>query len=354
MKNNDIISNMIPSDDKLEIRYLSKVFDLNRVSNSYKFFWFKAIVNNVSPERTVFSYDELINEMIVDAYYMVNEYHLRLGPVNTVDNLEESAKYLYRVYGKPSTIDRTKLLLFVSDLADNQFKKYKDKLKDNVPYCFQSPFYADLKNPSHSKIDQINLNKLLIYSFEVGKSLQTKIRIKDDWADYLYHNVAILNGWIECHLIDWLQKRNPSVPGISNKLSCPKKRELKRVGDYWKTVISVDGRIREIYRQINMSDEKVSIDHFVPWQYVAHDELWNLSPTTININSEKGNLLPNWDKYFLELGEIQYRAYELVYSNRIIEKVFYKCADYHLNNADIRHALFDKGLQHSQVNGHTF
>ncbi|MBE5919975.1 MAG: hypothetical protein E7272_09045 [Pseudobutyrivibrio ruminis] len=24
----------------------------------------------------------------------------------------------------------------------------------------------------------------------------------------------------------------------------------------------------------------ISIDHFVPWSYVAHDEMWNLNPTT--------------------------------------------------------------------------
>ncbi|MDY5576621.1 MAG: HNH endonuclease domain-containing protein [Lachnospiraceae bacterium] len=43
-----------------------------------------------------------------------------------------------------------------------------------------------------------------------------------------------------------------------------------------------------------MTENDISIDHFVPWSYVAHDEMWNLNPTTKSINSSKrNNLLEN-------------------------------------------------------------
>lgn len=42
-----------------------------------------------------FSYDEILNQMIEDAWYMVTEYKLRLGPCNTTDNLEEVVKYIF-------------------------------------------------------------------------------------------------------------------------------------------------------------------------------------------------------------------------------------------------------------------
>ena len=40
---------------------------------------------------------ELIDEMIADAWYMVTEYHLRLGPLGIADNLEEVLKYIIKI-----------------------------------------------------------------------------------------------------------------------------------------------------------------------------------------------------------------------------------------------------------------
>ena len=65
----------IPGDDSLKIEYLSRVFDRKRVSNCYKYFWFLAILSKITPENKSFSYDELITEMMADAWYMVAEYH---------------------------------------------------------------------------------------------------------------------------------------------------------------------------------------------------------------------------------------------------------------------------------------
>ena len=45
--------------------------------------------------------------------------------------------------------------------------------------------------------------------------------------------------------------------------------------------------VYEIYGKKPLDAKNISIDHFVPWSYVAHDELWNLTPTTRSINSTK-------------------------------------------------------------------
>ena len=74
----------LPYSEKLNIGYLSRLFD--NTSNCYKFFWFKAILGKIQKEKTRFTFDELINEMIADAWYMVTEYHLRLGPLGITDN----------------------------------------------------------------------------------------------------------------------------------------------------------------------------------------------------------------------------------------------------------------------------
>ena len=61
----------IPFDEKLNIGVLSKVFERKRISNCYKYFWFQAILENIVEDKVVFTYDEILNQMIEDAWYMV-------------------------------------------------------------------------------------------------------------------------------------------------------------------------------------------------------------------------------------------------------------------------------------------
>ncbi len=108
--------------------------------------------------------------------------------------------------------------------------------------------------------------------------------------------------------------------------------------------ITIQASLEDIYGGYQLSDIDISIDHFVPWQYVAHDELWNLNPTTKSINSCKSNNLPNWDIYFISLCELEYKAHELSFTNPKVTAAFNKCADYHVNNDEIRRALYSEHL----------
>lgn len=343
----------IPYDDSLKIEYLSRVFDRNRVSNCYKYFWFIAILEKMTFDKYSFSYDELIMEMISDAWYMVTEYHLRLGPNNTKDNLEEVVKYLFEDLNQgkiSSTTPKEELLEYLTELADKKFIDYKNTLTDNVPYCMQTPFFNPndklLKNPSKNTIDEINQQSRLLYYFGIYNKLRTQIVISEEWIGYLCHNKEILIDWARYNLIGYLQDRNPSVPGIADKILPPSKRKLEHAKEYWKTLISLDASLKDIYGGNLLSDITISVDHFVPWQYVAHDELWNLNPTTKSINSKKSNYLPEWGTYFEPLRELEYKAHILTFTNVKARDAFEKCADYHINNSEVRRALYGEKLSH--------
>jgi hypothetical protein len=84
---------------------------------------------------------------------------------------------------------------------------------------------------------------------------------------------------------------------------------------------------------------------------VAHDELWNLHPTTRSINSSKSNSLPSWKKYFEPLGELEYRAYRMQSEYALIAQEFNKIATYHLNNQEIRNKLYADGLDRNSFIG---
>lgn len=174
--------------------------------------------------------------------------------------------------------------------------------------------------------------------------MRSRIKINDSWVEYLVRNKEILKGWTQLKLIQYLQNKNPSVPGISDKLKPPAARDIERVRKYWCLIIAVDPSLHDIYGDNDLSDVVISVDHFVPWQYVAHDELWNLHPTTKSINSSKSNNLPSWDIYFKSLANIEYRSYCIKNENGIVSKEFDKIAPYHLNNQEIRNQLYVTGL----------
>jgi CRISPR/Cas system Type II protein with McrA/HNH and RuvC-like nuclease domain len=90
------------------------------------------------------------------------------------------------------------------------------------------------------------------------------------------------------------------------------KRDLKTAKSFWNIAIE-QTEIRCIYSQSLMINGEISIDHFVPWSYVTHDLLWNLSPTTGAINSSKGNNLPSTSLYLDAFAKLQYKAFIKVY-----------------------------------------
>ena len=75
----------LPYSENIEIQYLSRIFD--NTSECYKFFWFQAILSKVLEGKDHITYEELVDEMIADAWYMVIEYHLNLGPRDTLEYL---------------------------------------------------------------------------------------------------------------------------------------------------------------------------------------------------------------------------------------------------------------------------
>jgi len=339
----------LPYSEELNIGYLSRLFD--NTTNCYKFFWFQAILSKLDPEHNRLTFDELINEMIADAWYMVTEYHLRLGPIGITDNLEEVVKYIFTTYHFPSSEKREKIIKFLETTEDKKIRKYKADLTLNVPYRLQVPFYDDItidrsmwSGPKKELTDEINRQKRLMYYFLLISGLGTVIEVDGLWADYLNKHKEILKGWTQLKLIQYLQNKNPSVPGIADKIEPPVARDIDRVRKYWKLIIQIDPSLHDIYGDVDLSDKTISVDHFVPWQYVAHDELWNLHPTTRSINSSKSNLLPSWTLYFDGLGELEYRAYRLKAENELVAKEFNKIAPFHLNNQEIRNQLYVDGL----------
>lgn len=178
----------LPYSDELEIQYLSRLFD--NTSECYKFFWFQAIVTKVLEGKTVLTYEELIDEMIADAWYMVTEYHLNLGPRDT---LEKVVHDIQNRSGMKSSEKKAVLIEYLENCQDPEINRQKRILTKNVPYRLQAPFMGQMRgkdwNVSESKlVMRINQERRLIYYFNAFNGMQTTIRIQEEWCQYICKN----------------------------------------------------------------------------------------------------------------------------------------------------------------------
>ncbi len=340
----------LPSSDQLNIASLSRLFD--NKSECYKLFWFQAILNHVCKGQQVISYETLIDEMIADAWYMVTEYHLNLGPRDT---LERAVNCIHDNASMLPSVKKQEILQWLRDCNDQIVIKYKRDLTLNVPYRLQAPFFSGFRTDSwncgtRELAERINQQERLMYYFVFDYGLKTCIRVEPEWMNYLQENQEIIRGWIQYNMILYLQRRNPSVPGISDKLYPPQERKLEKVKKYWKMLAELT-EIHEIYGETQLSPNSISIDHFVPWSYVAHDEFWNLHPTTRSINSSKSNHLPDWERYFSRFADLEFFSYRMLWSYVQVHDEFRKCAKEHLNNPDIEQRLYRQGLSEDAFKG---
>ena len=334
----------LPKSEQLNIASLSRLFD--NKSECYKLFWFQAILHHVCKGQQEIRFVDLIDHMIASAWYMVTEYHLNLGPR---DKLEEAVNYISRRTAMLPNVKQQEILDWLRTCTDGAVIRYKRTLTLNVPYRLQAPFLAEFRGDTwncgtRELAGRINQQQQLMYYFLDYAGLDTRIRIVPEWMEYLLQNQEILRGWIRYHMILYLQRRNPSVPGISDKLYPPQERKLEKVKKYWK-LLSTLAPIREIYGENRLASDNISIDHFVPWSYVAHDEFWNLHPTTRAINSSKSNHLPRWEIYFPRFADLELLSYQMIWKYEAVRSEFRKCAREHLNNPEIRHRLYREGLE---------
>ena len=95
------------------------------------------------------------------------------------------------------------------------------------------------------------------------------------------------------------------MPGIIYKLSPENEttRKLSNARDLWKSAVNYGHlSIHDIYSGRELDIQHFDLDHFVPWSYVANDELWNLIPMEKRLNSSKNNnVLEQYDVNFCYL-----------------------------------------------------
>lgn len=149
----------------------------------------------------------------------------------------------------------------------------------------------------------------MMYYFTEVNNMYSQIEIQPAWITYIQKNSPIIFGWIRSEMINYLQKRNPSVPGIPNKLYPPKERQdITRARKYWKEVVrkacEQGNPLVDIYGKNPLAPTQIAIDH---------------------------------------LCKQEYQAYQIGNNDETIRKLFEKCKNFHINDERIRKGLYREG-----------
>lgn len=341
-------------ENNLDIDKFARMF--NNKAQSYKFYWFEAILNLTTVSEKDLTFEEIINEMICEAWHTVTHYHLRLGPTvngNAENFLEHAINTLNVAETGLSQNPSKEELMDAIKRCDKELKGDKIRLTDYVPYKLLYPFFdvegmeeglSYIKKDQHARLisymSKLSGNENLFYTILNGIGLQKKIRLNPYWRKLLIKNYSVIQSWVQYNKAQFLQDRNPGVPGVIYKI-CPENEELRKLEqarDLWKTVAEITGQpIKEIYTGQDIPIDLLSLDHFVPRSYILNDELWNLTPMRRSLNSSKNNKLPAWDEFFEPFAKYQFYLYDLIFpkettaeSETLIKK-FNKCRRNNLN-----------------------
>ena len=340
--------------NKLDVKKFENLLSNN--DQGYKFFWLEAILKLIAQNKQLFTFEDVIDEMIVGAWRMVTHYHLRL--VYTVNGnaenfLEHAIRILYECLKEDvgnKTLSKDRLLFLIQKYQDNLMED-KLHLTDYVPYRLIKPFvekegkdYIDRKNYGRF-IAYLNaftkVNHEFFYDItDAENPLKRRIRLNEEWVNFILQNYAVIMGWLRFNKALFIQDRNPGVPGVMYKVAPEteeKRKSLKNARELWIATVDVTGKpLYEIYTGNELSVNEFDLDHFVPRSYVSNDELWNLTPMAKQLNSSKNNKLPE-RRYIKDFVEYNYYLYSLIFANNnkdqaaILKHYFDRCENQHLN-----------------------
>lgn len=313
----------VPYSNEVDYATFSRVLSDSKVVATYKMYWLLGLLDEAAMGNVEISFRKLISRMITYAWYPILAYKLSFG---LCDNLVKVVNYIADTYNLGSNYDEKKLLEFIYNNEDKTLTKMMKDLTYNVPYRFLSPFFQDKLKGETTKVEKIieelsKESKTCVYSIYRNEDNESYIRINNGWGNYLKYNYKIIQGWAYYKLVCFLQKRNPNTPGIAMKLEAPKSRNLTAQTAIWKEIIQRK-HIVDIYTDKEFIDDNyklygvLSLDHFIPWSFVLHDQMWNLVPTFKNINSKKNDNLLDYDTYIDKFCNIQYEAFSFVVNTK--------------------------------------
>ncbi len=303
----------LPDSREVPVAVLAQM--LNDTTNSYKYLFLLALLDSVQSsyrddsDWTAFEMRTLAAGMLMHAWYPLTRFHLSFGLQDKVGEVLQAVllavgpeKFAYDRSGQEKL--RALLLRVLQPEQVKQLTRY-------VPHRLIRPFFSqELRGVRDSEINA-RVAGLAREKFEEVRPLyrleEGEVVLHPTWMAYLRQHLTIVRGWVCWNWTQYLQLRNPNIPAIPVKLFPPDRRaSLETQWKFWKAALCT-GEWRCLYSRRPLEPEKMALDHFLPWSFVAHDRLWNLLPVSTAANSSKSDCIPHVS-YVAGLCSLQARA----------------------------------------------
>lgn len=339
--------------NKLDIEGFSQM--MKNPSFCYKFYWLEAIVILISEGVSQTTFNDLIDEMIANAWYSVTEFHIHLSGIvsgDVRDGLERAVLKLQKVSGLNSNVSKMEVKDAIK-IHDTKLKEEKKQLTNMVPYRALAGFFVK----SNTAVNWDSTVKLVEYiqafdsrygrlPYVLGTSpnLKKEVIFNPAWMKMIQDNSVSILGWIQYEKIKWLQNNNHDVPGLVYKLTPldEKMRKLDNVRKLWNGIMTAN-EICDVFNGDSLNGKSFDIDHFVPWSFVMNDELWNLMPMDSSLNSSKSNKLPPWEPFFKGFASNQFLMYERISLSDDMHRLYEKCFKDNLHSIWANQELYIPG-----------
>ena len=204
----------------------------NNKAQSYKFYWFEAILNLAVATEEDLTFEEIIDEMICGAWHTVTHYHLRLGPTvngNAENFLEHAINTLNaKAIGLSQNPSKDELKQAIKG-CEKDLKRDKYRLTDYVPYKLLYPFFdvegmeeglTYLKKDQRTRLiaymAKLSGDERMFYTILDGIGLQKKVRMNPYWRKLLIKNYSVIRSWVQYNKAQFLQDRNPEFPIVKD------------------------------------------------------------------------------------------------------------------------------------------
>ena len=299
-----------PESPSLPTVALARVFD--NVVSSQKFLWMLAILDALSLSRfrdsngPIIPMDFLVCHMLNTAKGTLERFRLQ-----QFSHHDKFHPYLELCRQRNGIFTREYSLDELPGVCGRIPRSVYNPLTASTaaPYRFLGPFLPDIKmttaNVRQKAADLFSKDSPVPYHFSKdGKA----IIIHSGWAAYFVDNADIVRGWTLWNWARFLEIRNPSTPSLTAKITGVVRGPLAKPRKLWDaTFLHSPHMARCIYSGEALELDNYSVDHYLPWEFIGHDNFWNLVPTLKEVNSSKSDILPD-NRYLDRLAKIHHVA----------------------------------------------
>lgn len=270
----------------------------------------------IEKDQPTITFDDIVIKIITKMWYPINYFKLSFGKQDKIVDYINELKIEFEL---DDNITEAKLQTFLRKHVDDKtIQRISQRITNYVPYRFIRPWFSQETRGIEDHL--VNNTILSLQNTKRGQvpysidSNQRLITIDSKMSQIIKGNYAILESFTLFKLTCFLEKRNTSVPNISIKLSKPNSRSLNKATKLWKQFIELYPCKIDVFERIRLKDlEILSIDHFLPWSYFSHDEIWNTHPINKSVNSSKNNILPS-KEYLQDFSALQFEFLQYIFT----------------------------------------